>query len=136
MADALALFDARRSKWTLPDGSLTREAQFFIRGLWLRGGGPIGEDNNAIQDVAEEALALAQSNPLGVFSPRQQAYGAHEVNADQVVLQMASFLPRSEPPPTVRHGANASVTRDASGYVIAAIPDTDQFILATRIFAR
>lgn len=138
MADALALFDSRRSKWTLPDGSLTREAQFFLRGLWTRLGGPIGEDNNAIQAIAEEALALARSNPLGVFGPRRDAYLSQEVDASQVVAQMAAFMPRITPTKATRANPNGtvSVTSDAASYVIGAVTDSDQAILAARVFAR
>lgn len=58
--DALQLFDARRSRWTLPDGSLTREAQLFIRELWLRAGGALGPSTNDLATAAFEDAGIEE----------------------------------------------------------------------------
>jgi hypothetical protein len=60
MADALQLFDARRSPWTNPDRTLSREAQFFIRELWLRVGGALGPSTNDLATAAFEDAGIAE----------------------------------------------------------------------------
>jgi hypothetical protein len=60
LADALQLFDARRSRWTNPDGTLSREAQFFVRELWLRAGGALGPSTNDLATAAFEDAGISE----------------------------------------------------------------------------
>jgi hypothetical protein len=60
-SDALQLFDARRSPWTNPaTGELTREAQIFVRALWLRVGGAIGQGTTDLVASAFEDAGIAE----------------------------------------------------------------------------
>ena len=103
MAEALALFGPR-FKWCTPEFELTREAQMFVRGLWLRSGGAFtdGADVGSVSTVANEALArvtMASPQPAMSFSN------------GQTLQEARIFMPRTDV---------AQLRPDDASHVIAA----------------
>ncbi len=138
MANPISTFDSRRSRWTDPKtGQLTREAEIFLRELWLRTGGAEGTESTTAQETADQALELAESQKFDVFGKRESPW-QREMEFAQLISQTQAFLRRSPHIPDVRAGTNISVTKDAQGYTVGALniiaPESDQNILASRIF--
>lgn len=85
--------------------------------------------------IADQALELANALVLGAF---QNRHGGGDVpltgESVQLVDAVRAFLPRPQPVPDVQPGTATTVTRNAQGWVVAAMPDDAQHILANRIF--
>lgn len=60
----IPLFDARRSKWTNPDGTLTTEAQIFLRELYIRIGGAAGTGTSELDSFMQFDMREADSAEL------------------------------------------------------------------------
>lgn len=135
MPNAVALFDARGSAWVDPrTGRLTREAQVFLRELWLRVGGGEGIDTSELEGRVEEVAQDAFAGQLNVFQPRQEVelgdFGSAN-NIGRMRTFAAEYHAHME---DEAHALLRAMSFGRSQDRPHASPDSDQTILAAKIF--
>jgi hypothetical protein len=96
VANAINLFDARRSDWTIPGTSkLTPEAQIFLRDLWLRAGGATGSSSNDLSVSQFEDAGIAEGHAV-MFANQDEArqipLAQESIAADEVASNEVASL--------------------------------------------